>query len=381
MAPHTSAEKNKNHLHQAWVLQLYKEHERTCWQYGIKLSVPIIEISNSSSTWGSWHPAGKTIKISAKLIELHSWDVVIHLLRHEMAHQVVSEIFSSHDAHGASFHKACEMLGLPREFRGRSGDLPRIMEDLTTRAMRGPHHNLLVKVEKLLALATSGNEHEALLAMEKANALIAKYNIRRLEQHWQSGYDSIIINHRKSRIENYQRKICAILTNHFFVKIILSDLFDAGLCRTHKIIEILGASENVLMASYVYSFLLAQMDSLWRQFQLNHATTGRQKRSYCLGVLDGFAAKLEAQEQKETAGSVASVSGPMPLSVLVCNNDPGLDRFLIQRYPRLSRKKFAAATVHRKEYEAGCRDGRELNLHKGLTHEEGFQGRLLPGQS
>lgn len=377
----TTQKTNGKNPQRAWVLQLYKEHERICWQYGVRLSIPVIEISDSTTTWGSWHPAVRMIRISAGLIRLYTWDVVLNILKHEMAHQIVSELFAGRDAHGGPFDRACDMVGLPPEFRGASGDLPRIIPDLATRAGAGPHHHLLAKIEKLLALAESGNEHEALLAMEKANHLIAKYNISRIEQRRQSEYDCIIINPRKKRIENYQRKICAILTSHFFVKIILSDLFDADLCCTHKTIEILGARENVLMAHYVYSFLQAQMDCLWQQYQRTHATTGRQKRSYCLGVADGFHRKLAAQ-QKKAAGQPASPGGGRTsLSVLVCDNDQGLVRFIRQRFPRLSHRTSAAARVSLSEYEAGCRDGGNLTLHKGITGNDGFRGRMLPDHS
>ena len=374
----TTQKTNGKNLQRAWVLQLYREHERICWQYGVKLSPPVIEISDSTTTWGSWHPAVRMIRISAGLIRLYAWDVVLNILKHEMAHQLVSELFASRDAHGAPFDRACDMLGLPREFRGASGDLPRTIPDLAERARVSPHHHLLVKIEKLLALAESGNEHEALLAMEKANQLMVKYNISRIEERRQSEYDCIIINPKKKRIENYQRKICAILTSHFFVKIILSDLFDADLCCTHKTIEILGARENVLMAHYVYSFLLAQMDCLWRQYQRTHATTGRQKRSYCLGVADGFHRKLSAQQEKNAGQSKSPARGGVSLSVQVCNNDQGLVRFIRQRYPRLAHRTSAAARVSLSEYEAGCRDGGNLTLHKGIAGHAGFLGRMLP---
>ncbi|MEW6520129.1 MAG: DUF2786 domain-containing protein [Thermodesulfobacteriota bacterium] len=377
MAAPTTEETDPKLLQRAWLLQLYQEHERICWQHGVRLAVPIIEISSSSSNWGSWHPAGRTIRIAARLIQHHSWDVVINILKHEMAHQAVSELFDSHDAHGRRFAEACDLLGVPGEFRGASGDLPRTIPDAGAMACGSPHRSLLMKIEKLLALAGSGNEHEALLAMEKANYLIAKYNIRRIEQSREARYECLIINHQSRRIENYQRKICSILANHFFVRIILADLFDAAQCCTHKTIEILGTSENVLIANYVYSFLLAQLDSLWRQFQRSHRTSGRQKRSYFLGVLDGFARKLAGQQQ-EFPGSNHASGTTISLSLQVCSTDQGLNRFIEERHPRLSRRKFSSARVYLREYEAGCSDGGNLTLNKGVTGSDGFQGRMLP---
>jgi hypothetical protein len=374
----TTENTNGKNPRRAWILQLYREHERICWQYGVRLAPPVIIISDSSSTWGTWQPALRTISISAGLIRLHTWDVVLHILKHEMAHQIVSELFAGRDAHGDSFDRACDLLGLPCEFRGASGDLPRFIPDPAARADRSPQHQLLAKIEKLLALAESANEHEALLAMEKANQLIAKYNISRIEERRLSDYDCIIINPGKKRIENYQRRICAILTNHFFVRVILSDLFDAKLCCTHKTIELLGTRENVLMANYVYSFLLARMESLWRQYQRTHTTTGRRKHSYCLGVADGFHRKLSARQETFPGQPATRTGGGASLSVQVCDNDQGLARFIRQRYPRLSHRTSAAAGVSLSEYEAGCRDGGNLTLHKGLAGNDGFLGKMLP---
>ena len=66
------------------------------------------------------------------------------------------------------------------------------------------------------------------------------------------------------------------------------------------------------------------------------------------------------------------------MSVQICNNDQGLVRFIRQRYPRLSHRISAAARVSISEYEAGCRDGGNLTLHRGLTGNDGFLGKMLP---
>ena len=64
--------------------------------------------------------------------------------------------------------------------------------------------------------------------MTKANELIEKYNIDRIERDRAAGFAYAIINHKKKRLENYQRRIGHILHEHFFVDIVYSHQFDPG---------------------------------------------------------------------------------------------------------------------------------------------------------
>lgn len=70
--------------------------------------------------------------------------------------------------------------------------------------------------------------------MKKANELIEKYNIERIEQKSDSKFVHAIINHKKKRIENYQRSVCLILKDYFFVEVVYSYLYDAHNCETYK---------------------------------------------------------------------------------------------------------------------------------------------------
>jgi len=207
--------------------------------------------------------------------------------------------------------------------------------------------------------------------------LIEKYNICRIELSQKAQYDFVIINHKKKRVENYQRKICSILANHFFVKIILSDCYDADLCCSHKTIEIFGTTENVLIAHYVYDFLFNQIEFLWIRFQQKHKTSGRQKRSYWLGVLDGFNKKLSSRKKMSPAKNTITLQDKKNLSVMLCEQDKALSLFIGQRYPRLTRRTYASAKVHMKEYEAGHKDGKKLRLSKGVSVRDGFKGKIL----
>jgi len=79
----------------AWAAELYREHESVGWQYSVDLPRPMIEISQARREWGAWDARSRTLRISAHLIETHSWDITLNVFKHEMAHQIVTDLFNS----------------------------------------------------------------------------------------------------------------------------------------------------------------------------------------------------------------------------------------------------------------------------------------------
>ena len=343
----------------------------------MNLKRPIIEIYDSDTHWGDWDPTFRTMRFSVNLIMGHSWDVVVNILKHEMAHQIVTDIFNSVDGHGVLFKRACQMIGVPDEFCRAGGDIPRKLTDFREDDIDSENTRILEKVRKLLSLAQSNNEHEAFLAMKKANELIEKYNIERIEQNKDSQYVHAVINHRRKRIENYQRYICLILKDYFFVEIVYSYLYDAVNCETYKTIEILGTRENVLIAEYVYYFLLNQLEILWKAHKSKKGNgRAKNKRSYRLGVIKGFRDKLHQMEKKRSYHNLDN-SELQTTSAMICAQDKVLSIFKSKRFPRLTNYRSQTATLHYGTYAAGINDGKQLTIHRGVTENGGFQGKLL----
>ncbi|OGR05031.1 MAG: hypothetical protein A2511_09450 [Deltaproteobacteria bacterium RIFOXYD12_FULL_50_9] len=360
-----------------WTAQLHTEFEQILFHHRVKLKRPLIEVIDLKSIWGSWEPESRTIRIAYRLIIEHSWEVVVCILKHEMAHQIVSEIYRTPAGHGEEFLTACRLIGVPEPFRSATGDLPQARPgqwlEAGTEADRP-----MEKVRKLLALAQSSNEHEAGLAMRKANQLIMKYNLERIEQRRESSYSYRIINAKKKKLQLTRKRICSILSEFFFVEVILSCQYDAVSNETHKTIELLGTVENVEIAEYVYYFLLRQLENLWRRHQQETGCPGSRKRSYQLGVLKGFSEKLASQViNAGTTAGVGQGSGCKATCLMVLQKDTKLHDFVSERYPRLSRRKSRAASVDLAGYDAGRQDGRKLTLHRGVSNT-GQIGGLLP---
>lgn len=370
-------------LHTAWARQLHNEFCDICWKYGVQLAPPVIEIAHSASRFGSWTPGNRTIQISHHLITDYSWATVIHVFKHEMAHQLCSEIFlDPTPGHGRSFQKACAMLGVPAPFQKAGGDLPaQSAMPATDQPQVREGRRFIEKVEKLLALAGSCNEHEAALAMKKANELILKYNIRQGDAEEHANYTFTILNNKKRQIQGYQRQICMILSDFFFVRVILSDLYDAQTDQTHKTIELLGKTENVTVAEYCYHFLENQLKLLWQQNRHKFKGSARTERnSYYLGLLKGFHAKLKQQhttpvsrsapprheqEQEKTAGALTMAA------------DSGLSHYISMRFPRLRHIAQSGPRIYESTYQEGIQTGGTIVLHKGVAKSDGSSGKLL----
>ena len=370
---------NKTGLFRLWSRQLQREFEYICWSYGLKLAMPLLEISRDKSRYGSWNHQQRTISISSVLIENYTWDIVIQILKHEMAHQVCSEIFGDPSGgHGENFRQACDLLGLAPEFRSAGGDLPQHFAGKTTAdRLTVQGRRFIEKIGKLLALARSPNEHEANLAMTKAGELMDRYNLRSLEDDAGQGCGYVIINHKKKRIERYQRQICHILQEFFYVRVVFSSLYDPRLGGEHRIIELLGRWENIEVAEYVYYFLEKKLQSLWQENRRKFSGNARRaKNSYYSGLLDGFFNKLQKQNERLKQG-MGRAACTATTSALVVAEDRELGNFVANRYPRLSRRTHRAARIYRDSYDGGLSEGGKIVLNKGVGGKAGNSGRLL----
>jgi predicted SprT family Zn-dependent metalloprotease len=365
-----------------WLHQLQKEFRQICSWYKVSLAAPAFRISDSLATFGSWNPETRTISIASALINEYSWDVVINVLKHEMAHQYVHEYLlrGRETPHGPAFKEACAKLGVMFPFNTATGNTPKVFSAGNDHNYDLEYERKVNKVRKMLSLAGSCNEHEAAAAMSKANSFIRKYNLERLESIDTSYYNYEIINPGKKRLHVIERRIASLLMDYFYVDIVYSELFDPGSLETYKTIEMLGAQENVAFASYVYEFLRYRSDLLWQNYRKNTRAAGKLRKTYILGLLQGFREKLEKEEKKGTlpAEITEGAKTYKTISALVVAKDPGLTDFMSRRFPRLRKVQYRASGIYCADtYTAGKVEGRKITIHKAMTRTDGNRGRLL----
>lgn len=356
----------------AWTFQLSEDYLQILYAYKLKLKKPVFEIRALGRRWAQWDPETRTMTFSTQLIEKHSWNVVLEILKHEMAHQYVTDVFGSDESHGPLFKEACEKLGIAEWARKSESELETLVS-LGESQKSDEENRLLSRVEKLLALATSTNEHEALSAMQKVQELYTKYNLDRIESKKTSQYLSEIIFTHKKRLERYQYVICSILNEHFFVEVIHSSLYDPLKLTEFKVIELLGTRENVQMAEYVYHFLMNQTDILWNHYRKERPKNPRARRSFSLGVATGFRDKLDLHRKQviKTDSSKA----------LVLKNNKELEGFVRTRYPRLVKIQHGARIHEAVHYNAGKSHGASLVLHRGVSSRGQVTGKLIKAKN
>jgi hypothetical protein len=298
----------------------------------------------------------------------------------------VTEILDGDSGHGADFQRACDALGLADEYRGSGLDLGeplRTWQELSE--VPEEEAVILRKVEKLLAMTESSNENEAFLAMARVQELIGKYNLESTLTRKKNRYVSLVINHKKQKIDRLQRMIGGILTGYYFVDIVFSEMYDSQQNVSHKTMEILGTEQNVLMAEYVYGFLRQQTDSLWEHYRATHLLKGSApKMSFQVGVIAGFKKKLDLLERKSAANrarashqnSSIELNPNSTSSELVKFNDPALKKFVSSRFPRLTSVTSGGRVVG-EHYESGRQQGERIVVHTGLSKGSSAVTRAL----
>lgn len=366
---------NIDKLQRLWLQQLQLEFAEICLSYNVPLEPPIFEISEARKELGAWQSDTRTLRLSRHLIVNYSWSVTIQVLKHEMAHQLCAEVFhSAGTPHGEDFQRACELLGLLPEYRRAGSAVLEMVEQASSGAkISGRGQACMARVAKLLALSQSANEHEAALAMQKANDLIEKYHIEELGNDVEFRYGYGIIDRKRKRIESYQRRICTILHDFFFVRVVLASLYDPLRNDTYKTIELMGTKENVAIAEYCYFFLENRLASLWSLHKSRFTGSVRtEKNSYYLGLLRGFSQKL--QEQKKTKKDLRSQPH---LGELVVADEKRLGHFVEMRFPRLRKAARSGAKVYKNTYNEGVETGKMITFADGLTSKNKTFGGLL----
>jgi hypothetical protein len=366
-------------LERLWLVQLVREHRDICYQYGVELRPPVFELSHGKKQLGCWLPDRGTIRLSRSLILEHSWNTVLMVLKHEMAHQLCTELLGMRSSgHGPEFRRACARLGVTPPYNRAGGDLaptiPAPAADDRTEAGR----KVIDRISKLLSLAASDNEHEAALAMQRATEIMHRHNLdmAALDDRQLSACCRVTINTGSRQIPGYRRAICAILRDFFYVQVICASQYDPRSDTSHKTIELLGRAENVPVAEHCYHFLEQQLPALWEKnrhrFQGNVRTA---RNSYYLGVLHGFAEKMAAQG-RQGEQPVGKCPGSTAGALIVAQ-DQGLQEFIGVHFPRLVTKKSRGTRIHAQTFDQAVDTGRRLVLHRTIRErKKGIQGRL-----
>jgi len=363
-------------LRRAWHQVLRDTAKTLLIEHKIKLCPPEVQVDAKMKPWGAWEPLTRTVFLSQKLLLKCSWDAVVETLKHELAHMLVDEYFCVPDAvpHGEEFKKACWLLGVSAKASASDIEMGPSLDERngkTTAVAALSENPVLDKVRKLLALSGSMNENEAREAMRKANELLLKYNIAMPtnDDAFREENDYRQIGGIVSRRSLEDVKICNLLKDFFFVEYLLTSSYDVLNNRNQSGIEIMGRPENLEMAEYVFHFLKAQCVLLWEQAKKRWALKGmRNKKSYVLGLLDGFRKTLETQREISKKNA------------LIWLGEKSLLEYFSYRHPKTRHLTRGAHFINMGTYKQGTEDGKNVVLHRPLEHHSKALCGLLSRQ-
>jgi hypothetical protein len=354
-----------------WAKQLQKEHRDICYQQRVSLARPVISIVAGKNRLGYWTPGNQTISISRHLIENNPWEIVLEILKHEMAHQYVSVYFDDADVHGQGFKTACNILGVHPAFAGAGNPqeehLAAFKGNLPEKAQ-----TLLRRVEKLLALGQSSNESEARAASRKASYLLNKYNLDRIarEDTDTSDIRYLYLQNGKKRMETIEKLILNFLEKFYFVSCVIADIYDAQTDEEYRAGVLIGKQEALVVAEYVYRFLLDTSGKLWQDFRKKHAGQRSGKVAFDSGFMDGIRSNHEmmfkAQEDAAPPGDTSLPIAAVRALRVQCRAENTLEKNRL--FPRLIRDR-SSFRMDENAFRQGMEQGRKTHIHRPVAHK------------
>ncbi len=363
-------------LQQAWLRQLRREYEALCFQYRLELAPPFLVLSDSRTRLGYWNAATRELGLSIHLIRQQDWTVTCQVLKHEMAHQICTDLFQGdHAGHGPAFQRAASLLGLEEHFC-RAGIDCSGLDGLMSASggENGSRARILTRIEKLFALAGSDNEHEAALAMERAWQLLRRHNIDLANQRPE--YRRRILSTGRRRMPAHLKQICALLQDFFFVQVIGATTYLPAEDREVRTVELFGRPANVDVAAHCFHFLVDRTEHLWQENRHCFGPESRRARKgYLCGLVAGFRERLAGAEHASQPGRDCSRQLP---ACLVPARDAALRAFVARYHPRLVRRSEKMMRLHGRAYAAARTEGRKIVLHRVL-HEVHKRSALLAG--
>lgn len=329
---------------------------------------PLISIRDMKKRLGYWSSVRKEISLSRDLVMNHSWDAVLEVFYHEMAHQFAHQVLEAYDEtpHGSSFIKACFLLRANPE---ASGSYPPL-DDRMNESRLSDQDKIMVRVKKLLALAQSKNRHEAESAMAKAHQLIAKYNIDIIENNRQRQFISIFLGQPGLRHTRDIYELAALLESFYFVKCIWIPSYVIKKDKMGRVLEITGTIQNLKIASYVFDVVKNYINSEWIRYNKNRGLNFYRKTDFAVGIVRGFRRKLESQHS-------SLEKQPARIFALTKLKDYQLENYYHYRYPKISKFSRANSNEDYGVISDGMKTGKKLVISKGIE-ESRVSGKYLP---
>lgn len=364
-------------ISKAWVINLqetFNEIQDEVFKHtGKWLKVPNFCVNpNLNWAWGLWEKSNRTITLSTKLLRNYEWAAVKYVMKHEVAHLMVDELFVvEHFPHGEAWKRACTILNIDPNVTTNDKYLSQFKG--------GSVSPIVDKIQKLLAHGNdiSISTEESQLFLNKAQELIIKYNVSLNSNSKDNNFFTIrpvgplVDGHRA-----WLSAVSGLVASYYNVSCIWM------YCNEKRRMEFFGTPENLDVAEYVFHALLTQAESLWEQYKENHnekakndpnyllsiGTTYRgnahriSKASFMRGLVNGYNAKLRSEKR-----IILDSFTPNDRAVISAN-----DGILKEAYKKHYKpRNLAKSACKGQGYWDGHKAGSSLSLAMGVTSGSG----------
>ena len=297
-----------------------------------------------------WDVDRRCIRFSRAFVEGHAWPVITEVLKHEMAHQYVSDVLGVDDepAHGPAFRHVCARYAIDPRASGVAGS--------------SADTHILDKVRKLFALGDAlrnDSEAEAASALRRAQELLAKHRLtegdvtRRGEA---DEYGAIFVGEVFTRIPAEHDAIGTILAK--FYRVACCWIWTMGRDgQRGRMLELCGRRSDLVIAQHVHGFLVAECE---RRSDQKGITGARARSSYIASLLVGLQSSLVEEEPGDAAAGEARALA----RVL---RDEQLRDYQARRHPGMTKR-----TARARYYDAeAVAEGRGMTIRKPVGGTSG----------
>lgn len=325
---------------------------------GALLIAPTFKLSDTLRELASWNPVRREIRFSRSFVVSSKWAAVIEVMKHEMAHQFVSDVLGVEDetGHGPAFRMICDRYGID----ARAAGTPKTDDE----------ERVLDKVRKLFALGQSPNENEAKVAVAKARSLLEAHGLSETAVRGDDAFGDFGVVHPGSPVKpgRHHVAVSAILSKFFRVRCIwIPSVTPEG--TSGEQLELCGRRCDLVVAEHVHAFLHAEALRLWNATGLGGK---RDMEDFLEGVMNGFAQTLE-QEQAVSRSAGASTE-------LVHVGEADLNDYFDRRYPRRGSMR-GSRRSRGAQFGSGLDAGRKIKIAKPLDGGPKLLGTGVKKQS
>ncbi len=309
---------------------------------GALLVPPAFTLTDTSREVASWIPERREIRFSRAFVVKAKWAAATEVLKHEMAHQYVSDVLGVEDetAHGRAFRMICDRYGID----ARAAGTPKTDDE----------ERVLDKVRKLFALGQSPNENEARAAIAKARSLLDAHGLSEDAVSPRNAQEEFGVAHpgHPVKVSGHHAAAAAILSEFFRVRCIwIPSLAPNG--TPGEQLEVCGRRCDVVVAEHVHEFLHGEALRLWESRGVGGK---RAKEDFLLGVMNGYVQILRIEKEASDARG----------SAMVRVADADLDDYYDRRYPHRGTKRMRRRQ-RGSQFAQGLEAGRKIKIAKPLN--------------